>query len=271
MSTEVEAPQSIPSVMGEIMTPRPVCVAPDEHLDVARAVMVASRFRYAADLSLSEASERERGLHLRGLTARRIMHQPVIVAPSTARVEAAAQALLHHRISSLPIVDEGKLVGIATYRDFLAAAVRRLEDAEARGGTTIRVARLMTPRPIATVQPEDRLDVVWSIMKSFQVRHLPVVNGEWLVGLISDHDLLAADGSWLNESLAVRLERRAAMRARQIMSERVLTAAPDEPATAAAELLRHRHVGALAVLRAGRLSGMISAVDYLNHLVAESD
>jgi CBS domain-containing protein len=262
------------------MTPRPVPVAPDEHLDIARALMVACRFRHlpvvrrgelvgllsfrelvAADLSSLEASDGERARHLRQLDVAQAMRPAPIFAAPTTTVEAAASALLRHRLSCLPVVSEGALVGIATYSDFLGLAAERLTGDE-------RVEQLMTPRPITSVGPDDRLDIAWSILKSAGIRHLPVVVGERLVGLVNDLDLLAADGSWLMEDLRRRIERRASTRVREIMSAHAITVEPEAPARHAAELLGRRHLGALPVVRGDSLVGVISAADFFHHLVA---
>jgi CBS domain-containing protein len=276
--------------LGEIMSPRPVCIPPDEHLDVARAVMVACRFRHlpvekehrlvgllslrelcAADLSSLESTAGERGLHLRGITVGSVMHHPVLTARPTATIAGASQAMLRHHLSCLPVVhddDDEELAGIVTYSDFLGVAAARLRDQAARERHTPVVAALMTPRPLTTIGTRDRLDVAWSMMKAAGVRHLPVVDGEWLVGIVSDHDLLRADGSWVLEPLRDRLERRARTLVRQVMSEQVLTVGADDLAAPAALLLQERQIGALPVLRDGRLAGILTAADFFHHLVA---
>jgi CBS domain-containing protein len=288
--SEISATGTSAELLGEIMSPRPVCIGPDEHLDVARAIMVACRFRHlpvekehrllglismrelhAADLSSLESTPGERGLHLRGITVGSIMHHPVLTARPTATITGASQAMLRHHLTCLPVVyedDDEELAGIVTYFDFLGVAAARLHQAALRDGRKTPAAALMTPRPLTTVGTQDRLDVAWSMMKAAGVRHLPVVDGDWLVGIVSDHDLLGADGSWVLESPRDRLERRARTLVRQVMSERVLTVDADDPAAPAAEILQRQRIGALPVLREGRLAGILSAADFFHHLVA---
>jgi len=54
---------------------------------------------------------------------RRLMHAPVLSVPPDTPVEEAALQLHDHRISCLPVVEKGKLVGIVTDRDLYAALI----------------------------------------------------------------------------------------------------------------------------------------------------
>lgn len=144
------------------------------------------------------------------LTARDIMTTEVITTTPGASVTKAAELLESHRISGLPVVDQGRLVGVITQSDLVQRARdlelppainlldlrifietpshfrRRLE--KMLGGT---VKEVMTPDPI-TVPPETPLPDLAALMDRKKVHTLPVVEGGKLVGIIGKIDLVRA-------------------------------------------------------------------------------
>ena len=100
-----------------------------------------------------------------------------------------------------------------------------------------------------------------------KVRHLPVMRGEEIVGILSDRDVLAAGRQWLgNDS---ELGRRVMVVA-DAMSTRVSTITVDRPATEAAKTLLRRRVGALPVLRGRELRGMLAVSDFMYWILARA-
>jgi CBS domain-containing protein len=103
------------------------------------------------------------------------------VSPS-ATLATVAQRLRLERIGSLVVLDDGKVVGIISERDVVHAfAAHRTEASE------IKVEDVMT-RELITCRPEDSLTRVLGLMTRHRVRHLPVLEGGRLVGLISIGD-----------------------------------------------------------------------------------
>jgi diguanylate cyclase (GGDEF)-like protein len=110
------------------------------------------------------------------------------VAEKTALVADVVRLMADRRVGALPIVDRGKLVGIFTERDLLKVM--------SRGGTEAATAalhepveRFMTPSPV-TASARESFDAVYLKMKTLGVRHIPVVEGERVVGIVSMRDLL---------------------------------------------------------------------------------
>ena len=100
----------------------------------------------------------------------------------SATLATVAQRLRLERIGSLVVLDEGKVVGMISERDVVHAfAAHRAEASE------IKVADVMT-RDLVTCRPEDSLTRVLGLMTRHRVRHLPVLEGGRLVGLISIGD-----------------------------------------------------------------------------------
>jgi CBS domain-containing protein len=100
-------------------------------------------------------------------------------------VEAAVRKLYDERIGALVVVDRwGKLAGMFSERDVLHALARHGAEV-----LTYEVHELMTP-DVTTAAPTDRIDDVMKVMTAHRVRHLPVMEGQELVGLVSIGDLV---------------------------------------------------------------------------------
>lgn len=108
-------------------------------------------------------------------------HQVETVNPSVT-LSTVAQRLRLKGIGALVVLDEGRVVGMISERDVvLAFAAHRAEAAE------IKVADAMS-RDLVTCRPDDSLTRVLGLMTRYRVRHLPVLEGGRLVGLISIGD-----------------------------------------------------------------------------------
>jgi CBS domain-containing protein len=104
---------------------------------------------------------------------------------STESVEVAVRKLYEERIGALVVVDRwGKLAGMFSERDVIHALAQH--GAEALG---YEVHELMTP-DVTTCTPADRLEEVMQVMTVHRVRHLPVMEGDQLIGLVSIGDLV---------------------------------------------------------------------------------
>ena len=120
-------------------------------------------------------------------------------------------------------------------------------------------------REVVTLRAEDHLDLADDIMRLGRVRHMPVLEGERLVGILSNRDLLAAS---LTKALAFEpAQRRAFMRAvdvRETMTKDVISVGPDIPLAEAARIMIERQIGCLPVVKGeGRLLGLVTETDLL--------
>jgi CBS domain-containing protein len=137
-----------------------------------------------------------------------IMSREVLSIGSDASLREAIRAMLDHRVSGLPVVDDaGKLVGILTEGDLLrrfeTGTERRLrpwvefflgphrlaEDYVKTHGR--RVEEIMT-RSVVSVGPETPVGEVVEIMESRRIKRLPVLDHDVLVGIVSRADLMGA-------------------------------------------------------------------------------
>jgi CBS domain-containing protein len=101
-----------------------------------------------------------------------------------ATVFAAIERMVSHGIGALAVVDDGRLVGMLTERDYL----RRVA-LEGRTSRTTLVREIMTPR-VVTVRPSDGIDESLEVMTAQRLRHLPVIEQGELVGIVSMGDLV---------------------------------------------------------------------------------
>ncbi|MBX3003710.1 MAG: CBS domain-containing protein [Anaerolineales bacterium] len=118
----------------------------------------------------------------------------ITVAPGTPLPEAVALMRTNH-IRRLPVVDDGRLVGIVTYGD-----LREASPSDATGLSVheisyllnkLGVDKLMTPKPY-TVAPDTALTEAARLMLQHKIGALPVVDHGELVGLITESDIFRA-------------------------------------------------------------------------------
>ena len=119
-------------------------------------------------------------------------------------------------------------------------------------------------REVATLREQDHLTVADDVMRLGQVRHMPVLAGERLVGIVSNRDLLAAS---LTSALEFGArERRAFLRSvevREVMTKDVVSVGPDMTIAKAARILIERRIGCLPVVKGEELVGIVTETDLL--------
>lgn len=127
----------------------------------------------------------------------------------------------------------------------------------------LKVSELMS-RELITLRRDESLNLAERVMQLGRVRHLPVVDGEHLVGLITHRDLLRAQVSALAQiTKDERDEIHTSIRAEDIMIQDVHTVGPDDAAVDAARLMIRKKVGCVPVVDEGRLVGILTEADFL--------
>jgi CBS domain-containing protein len=101
-----------------------------------------------------------------------------------------ALAMVERNIGAVPVLREGRLVGIFSERDLMKRVV-----VEGRDPGATRVEEVMTGDPL-TVSPDESLETCMMLMRRHGFRHLLVCEGEQLRGIVSLRDILLHD---LNE------------------------------------------------------------------------
>jgi CBS domain-containing protein len=145
------------------------------------------------------------------MRAHQIMTRPVVTVSPEARIVEAANIMLQRHISGLPVVDTaGKLVGIVSEGDlirrpeigtqkkrarwlgFLTGPGKLAEDFVHEQGR--KVGEVMTKSPL-TVTEDTALAEIADLMEKNNLKRLPVMRGDALVGIVSRANLLQAVAS----------------------------------------------------------------------------
>lgn len=112
-----------------------------------------------------------------------IMTKEVISLSVDDTAEHAAQLMKEHNIGAIPVDREDKVVGIVTDRDIVLRCIAENKDIK-----TQKVREIMTSNPV--VGDEDmNVDDAARIMSERQIRRLPIVQSDKLVGMVSLGDL----------------------------------------------------------------------------------
>src|SRR5919108_6455853 len=94
----------------------------------------------------------------------------------------AAQKMVERGVSSAVVSDFGRLIGILTERDMLRAVAGRIHSSEAR------VREWMTAEPVTATESMPAEEAA-RIMFERKFRHIPVVDGERTIGIVSIRDV----------------------------------------------------------------------------------
>lgn len=114
---------------------------------------------------------------------REVMTSAVETAARSQPLREAAGMMRSGDYGSMPVVHDGRLVGILTDRDIVVRAV-----AEGLDPNVALAGDFATPDPVA-VEPEQALDEALALMARHRVRRLPVVEDGMLVGVLSQADV----------------------------------------------------------------------------------
>ena len=129
-----------------------------------------------------------------------VMTKDLMTCSDSDSLSEAATMMREINVGSLPVVDDsGDIIGIITDRDITVRAVARGVDP-----VMAQVIDFMTPNPV-TIGPDADVEVAAEIMADAQVRRLPVLQDDRLVGIVALGDLAVDVGE--EEMLAETLER----------------------------------------------------------------
>jgi len=112
-----------------------------------------------------------------------VSEQSLATLEPSATVVEAARMMAYLRIGALMVIEDGRLVGIFSERDALTRVVAKEKDP-----ATTLVSEVMTPDPI-TIAPETTVQRALDIMAEKGFRHLPVVEEDRIVAIVSIRDL----------------------------------------------------------------------------------
>lgn len=130
-----------------------------------------------------------------------------------------------------------------------------METTDQEAGTVRQVREVMTGRPV-TIGHDDDLSHAREVMLKFGVRHLPVIRGEKVEGMISDRDILgAASVSGFRAARTMRVE--------DAMHREVPVLTPFDPIEDVAAKMVALRIDGMPVVERGKLVGVVTTTDLL--------
>ncbi len=118
-------------------------------------------------------------------------------------------------------------------------------------------------REVVVLSPETTAGEALALCRERRIRHLPVLEAERLVGIVSDRDLRSAAPGLGDPDRASALEK---IRVSEVMTRDVVTTRPDDPIEEAANRMREKRIGCLPV-EDERLVGILTSSDVMEALV----
>jgi len=117
------------------------------------------------------------------MKVRDIMSKDIASLRSDDSIERAAQLMKQYNCGSIPVCTQDKIIGIVTDRDIAVRSVASGEDA-----TETKVGDIMTDS-VVFASPELEVDAAARLMSDRQIRRLPVVENNKLVGIVALGDI----------------------------------------------------------------------------------
>ncbi|MBW1840327.1 MAG: CBS domain-containing protein [Deltaproteobacteria bacterium] len=132
----------------------------------------------------------------------------------------------------------------------------------------MKVRDIMTTE-VVTLKVNDELSLASDIMTLGRIRHLPVVEDDRLVGIISQRDLYRASlASVVGHDYAEQRVHLETVTIRNIMAKEVFTVEPDTEIYAAGRIMLEKRIGCLPIVQGDVLKGMVTETDILQFYVS---
>ena len=256
-------------LLSELLTPNPHCIEPAAELAEAVELMDRHDIRH---LPVVEGGELIGIISDRDLLAatawkpsslvrepeespgqvRDLMRPRPIVAQGGEAASAVARRMIENRIHAVPILEGGRIVGIVTDYDFLVEYARAGRAHRLMERDNPLVTECMT-WSVSKVERRTPIAEAFSQFRRADVLHLPVMDGERLVGIVSDRDFRLGIGRGTSTALPVQA----------ICSREVVTVTDGQRLVDAADLMVLHKIGAVLVARGETLLGLVSSTDVL--------
>ncbi len=196
---------------------------------------------------------------------------PIAVAPDT-ETKAIVNFFVKNDISSVPVVDEGNVIGIVTKSDLMTSRLLKH-----MGGTVKDVME-----DVMIVNRYHSLDHVIDLMNERNDKLIVANNDGTIAGIITETNLAflepgAKPGSEQKNVKFLRKEERAGIKsyryvmkvstiAEDVMTSPVITTGPDIPLADAVEEMEKKHINSLVVVENGSIMGIIKRDDILKEV-----
>jgi acetoin utilization protein AcuB len=215
--------------------------------------------RRAAASDAPHMAEHELLYLLDKLVVRDIMTPEVVTIHGTTPIAEAGQIFLQKKFGCLPVVrDNHRLEGIITVTDLLRAYIGQADAARPIGVASMMQTQVITATPTMSLAEVQRM------MRNNTIRHVPVVSGKHLVGMITDRDIreaLPSPATTLTRGeIAYQME---TTPIKTCMTTDVVWTSPDVSMIDATRVLLQRKIGCLPVVANDTLVGIVTDLDCL--------
>jgi CBS domain-containing protein len=127
------------------------------------------------------------------MIVKEIMNEDVKIIEPDATVQEAAQKMTDENSKCLIVTEKGKLVGIVTDWDFVSKVVAKAEDSKG-----LKVKDIMT-KDVIVIGPDTDISEAAEIMVEHNIKKLPVVVGNVLVGIVTPMEIAVAEPKLLEQ------------------------------------------------------------------------
>ena len=179
------------------------------------------------------------------------MSKDVVVISPEETVVATAKRMAEEDISSIIVMDGGKVVGILTETDLV-----RMTATEDKYPDRVKVRQIMSS-PVEVISPDLSAFEAGIIMETKHVKRLPILANEQLVGVVTQIDLIRAltsYGMWTNVA--------------EIMSKDVVGIQRTDSVAKAAKIMASRKIACIVVQEGDEVVGVFTEADLLKRVVA---
>ena len=126
-------------------------------------------------------------------------------------------------------------------------------------------------KEVTTLQVTDELSLAEDIMHLGRIRHLPVTDGDKLVGIISERDLFRASlASAIDYDYQIKRDYMKTVIIKEIMKTNLITLTGDRDIKDAVQLMLKHKIGCIPVVENERLVGLVTETDILRHFLQTS-
>lgn len=185
-----------------------------------------------------------------------IMTQKVVSVKATAKIDDAIDKMKKSNLGGLPIVDENDSVkGIITERDITGLFADRISG--------VHVSQLMSQN-VVTALPRTTIFECEKTMATQGFRRLPIVSDGKVLGIITTMDIIRFFGSGevfkhLRSDTIIQVLNTLAL---EIATKPVSTIEPEADVGQAAKIMHEKDIGAVPVVKSGKLVGIITERDF---------
>lgn len=226
--------------------------------------IVTRRGLLRLDLSFLGGKTPQREGELPEETVGDVMTRNPLTADPESPMPKAARILLENKITALPVMEKGRLIGILTNTDVLRFLLEGYSELKKK----VLVSECMTYE-VVTIDPDSSLLQAHELMGTLRIRSLPVVENGELKGIVTRTDLMGADPSRLAQhrdaeaSYAILTQP-----VSKLMTSPVTTIAPDAEITDAAQLIVQQKFHSLPVIdKENKLIGILTESDLFQVIV----